>query len=106
MKNFKEVIYMESKENKCESCHNLDAFYTKGYCKFLRTDYGYCYEHKKVVAKKDECCEFWKRKAPLKRKCYRVIKELEDALTNISVLHQVFTESAESGESCSHCRYS
>lgn len=77
-------------ERKCANCRNCEVFYTLGYCEYLRSDYGYCCEHKKVVLK-TENCENWKgRPTAMKRNPKRVVRELEKALTDIAVLRQIF----------------
>lgn len=81
----------------CGNCRNLDAFYFKAYCEFLRTDYGYCYQTRSVQAK-ENYCDCWQRKLPKKRSVKEVLKEMEDAITDIAVLRQIFSEEKEEDE--------
>lgn len=79
-------------EKRCSNCRYCDAYYTLAYCCYLRSEHGYC-SVKKQVVEKNKICDSWKQRSVLyKRQPKKVVKELENALTNIAVLRQIFDE--------------
>ncbi len=49
---------MENDRKKCNLCKQLQRFFKKGSVHFSKTDYGFCYRHKKIVYVKDTCDNF------------------------------------------------
>lgn len=86
-------------QQKCGNCGKCDVMYTKAYCKFLRSDYGYCYVKKKVVPV-SKLCDKWQRRMGRNRSIHRaaVIQAMEKGLTDLAVLRQIFTEDTEKEE--------
>jgi len=76
----------------CWGCGNYQAYYTKGYCKFDRCDYGNCTKQQKIV-EKHESCEQWRSNA-IRRSIRKGIclKVLDNALSDISEMRQILSE--------------
>lgn len=87
-------------EKKCKNCDIYSAFYTKAYCAFLRSGYGYCGKEKDVKTD-NEICECWRSRRSVKRKCNKamVLNALEKGLTDIAALKQIFCEDDDSARS-------
>ncbi|MDE7181855.1 MAG: hypothetical protein K2O41_02325 [Clostridia bacterium] len=82
-------------ESKCCRCGNYEAYYTKAYCCFLKADYGYCQSRKETVFKFDGCKKFKGKRVNNRIKLGIVLSNLENALTNISVIKDFLEEKTE-----------
>ncbi len=79
----------------CFRCRNFDAYYTKGYCCFMRTNCGQCSVTKETV-EKYSTCENWKcRYTPYKIKQKAVMQGLEEALTRLNSIKLILDEKLE-----------
>ena len=79
----------------CCRCAYFEAYYTKAYCSFLRTDCGLCDKQNQTV-KKHGSCEFYKTKYhPRKIKRNAVLDELEKALTTINGIKLILDQRQE-----------
>lgn len=78
-------------EHKCFNCGFFTAYYTKGYCTFLRSKCGECGKLNQTV-KKHSFCENWRKKYYIKVKKGSVLKEMETALTQINGIKLILDE--------------
>ncbi|MDE5722460.1 MAG: hypothetical protein K2I30_06985 [Clostridia bacterium] len=73
-------------KKECCRCNMFEAYFTKAYCCFLRTNCGYCYKNREIV-KKHSTCESWRYKKTDKEiKRTAVIKELNEVVTKVNIL--------------------
>lgn len=80
-------------EKECITCGNFNAYFTKGYCCYLREDCGKCYLKKQTVLK-HSTCEKWKSKSRYRLSVRQglLIREMEDVLTKLSVIKDFIDE--------------
>ncbi len=82
-------------DKECCTCEFFKAYFSKAYCCYLREDFGRCSKKKEIVEKHGGC-ENWKYKQIDKNiKRGIVIKNLEEAITNISVIKDFLEEHSE-----------
>lgn len=81
-------------EHKCFNCGSFEAYYSKGYCCFLRADCGH-YKKFDETKQKHFYCENWRSKYYPAISSGRVLKELETALTQINGIKLILEERLE-----------
>lgn len=88
----------EKKGRACYSCGNYNRFYTKGFCRFDKENFGRC-TRKDEITEKNMNCEFWRstyyRKRFRKAIATKKLVEIQDALFE---LKQIFAEEAEESD--------
>lgn len=68
----------------CCNCRYFEAYYTKAYCSFLRTDCGNCCRKKDVV-KKHFTCDDWARKVRYREtNTYEIECGINQAITDLN----------------------
>lgn len=71
----------------CRTCNSFDAYFTKGYCCYLRTDYGYCRYYQKIKLKHSPACEKHNGKTyNIKVRYNEVMRGMANVITNIEML--------------------
>lgn len=80
----------------CARCLYFTAYYTKAYCRFLRTDCGMCWQSRTEVKKKSSCDKWEGRGYQSKKRRQHIIDELGEALTTINAIKLILDE--EKGE--------
>ncbi len=81
-------------EHKCFNCGSFEAYYSKGYCCFLRADCGHCKKFGETK-QKHFYCESWRSRYYPAISSGRVLKELETALTQINGIKLILDERLE-----------
>lgn len=76
----------------CCNCRYFDAYYTKAYICFLRTDCGHCFERQQAVGKKDFCEKWGYRRTDHKKKKNAIIEGLSTAITSINAIKLILDE--------------
>lgn len=91
-------------QSKCGNCGKCEVLYSKAYCQFLRSNYGYC-SIKKEVVPVSEFCDEWHIRTGRRRNLRNglVLQSLEKGLTDLAVLRQIFTEETEKEETNKSC---
>lgn len=89
---------MQEKNKRCLNCGNYQAYYEKCFCEFSRTDKGMCRE-KREILDKNGICEHWKSKKILRARRKAVaLRALNDIISDIKALRQIFQEEKEEYE--------
>lgn len=79
----------------CFSCSHYRPYYTKGYCDFVRKDFGECSVTKTATDKHHPCCDKFYAKYYGKITDDLVIKKLNDILNALSTLTVIYRENHE-----------
>ena len=79
----------------CCVCQSFTAYFTKGYCVFLRADCGHCSKKNTTVKKHDTCENFKHQYTNYQDKRGAVIQGLEKAVRDIAVIKFILEESEE-----------
>lgn len=83
--------------DKCFNCGNFEAYYSKAYCRFVPTEWGYCTKHKDHKHK--FCfCENWKLRRYPKFNSHLFLIELESALMQINGIKLILDELEKQNE--------
>ncbi|MDE6585189.1 MAG: hypothetical protein K2K80_00715 [Clostridia bacterium] len=68
----------------CCRCHFFEAYYTKAYCCFLRSDCGRCFKTKETV-KKHSTCDKWKTKVYYREtSTFEIVGGINQAITDLN----------------------
>ncbi len=80
----------------CCSCADFEAYFTKGYCCYIRTDCGYCREHNKVIEKHTPACDKFRGNRTTKSfRHNRFMEEMAGVITKINVITDFIEEYKE-----------
>lgn len=82
-------------EKECCRCKFFKAYYTRAYCRYLKEDFGRCSIKKDFVNKHGGCTNWKLKEVDKNYKRGIVIKNLDDALTDISVIKDFLAERIE-----------
>lgn len=81
---------MEIKE--CCLCKNFDAYYTRSYCNFTRSNCGYCQKKKEIVSKHFKCENFKDKKITKGDKREIALCYIATAIININAIKDFLEE--------------
>lgn len=89
-------MIMKEENRECWSCRFYRAYYTKGFCRFEKSDGGFCNRSKEQIADKHHTCELW---------CYNhidrrlrkevALKSLVEVLRSLGILCTILEEEHE-----------
>ncbi|MDE6598088.1 MAG: hypothetical protein K2K60_05575 [Clostridia bacterium] len=82
-------------EKECCRCKFFKAYYSRAYCCYLREGFGRCSKKKDFVKKHESCPDWNYRKVSTNIKRGIVIKNLDTAITNISIIKDFLEERME-----------
>lgn len=89
---------MEEQKKKCYNCGNFGAYYTKGFCKFDKTDFGSCSKLRETKERHGSC-EFWRKRYEFSyRRDVMAKKILIEILYNLAAVKQILEEEQKSDE--------
>lgn len=75
-------------EKQCSNCGSFTAYYSQGFCCYLRENCGYC-NNTKQIKQKTEICDKWRIRHTylnLKRKKSVMISALKTSIKNINAI--------------------
>ena len=86
---------MDRKNKACWNCASFNAFYSRGFCNFIKTKKGSC-SVKKEIVDKGGLCDRWRNTFHLRSHRKRLtLKALDQILSDISAIRQILEEENE-----------
>lgn len=83
---------MRTENKKCWSCGNFDAYYIKGYCRFEKTNNGFCRLENAVVDRFGGCKRWQYRQRIRTFKKNMALGAIPDIYEKLQVIEQILTE--------------